>query len=173
MTLISPLAGRASHPPPWNQIAPLLNKMTGFLEELRGILSEEESALKTLDREKIENLLIRKDQVLNVLSELEGKAMAMVKPWMGTQDSGNWWLLIRQGRKDPNPEWEALCEDIERIAGRIQSQGRKNEALIRRGRQMVGEAVRLMLSGLGQVPVYEKRGTWRTRDTHGTVSLHG
>jgi flagellar biosynthesis/type III secretory pathway chaperone len=173
MTLVKPSADRASHPLPWNQLCLLLKKMAGSLQDLQRILSDEESAMRTLDREKIENLLMRKEQVLRVLSELEKEAMVIVEPWMSVQDSRNWWLLIRQGHNDRNPEWDSLYEEIECMAGRIQSQGRKNEVLIRRGRQVVGEAVRLMLSGLGQVAVYEEKGTWRTQNTHGTVSFHG
>ncbi len=173
MTLVNPSIDGTSHPLSWDQIGPLLNKLADSLRAMLCILADEESAMKRLDREKIQHILMEKEQVLNVLFELEGKVMALVEPLMFTQDSRNWWLLIRQGGKGLNPEWETLCDDIELISGRIRAQGRKNETLIRRGRQIVGEAVRLMLSGLGQVAVYEERGTWRTQDTPGMVSFHG
>lgn len=161
---------------PWDQIVLLLKSMGAALNDLYELLREEETVMKHLDRDRVDDLLAQKEGVLSVLTRLDQEVLSTLRPLMASSTSkvpANWWSFLAQGKNVQEYGLAQSLSAIKSTAERIRDQGRKNAMLIRRGQLVVGEAINLVLSGLGHVSVYQGTGTLRAHPVPGSVNLQG
>ena len=158
---------------PWDTVLPLLQSIAASLEEFRHLLIEEEQAVKTLNREKIMDLVERKERILGTVHGCEQQVISTLSPWVPSETFQACRDLLRNAETSQGIRASALLEEIGGMLPPIRDQGRKNAGLIRRGQYVVLEAFNIIAAGLGNSPVYQETGTLRVHHFPGSVSLQG
>ena len=161
------------HSIPWKSLRQLMQHVQDSLKTFAQLLVEEEAVMKRLDRDQMAAVVEQKAQALEGFHRHEQELVAVLRPWVPTGSIADCWHTMAHA-----PEFKALAQHplfnmIVITAQRIRDQGQRNAAVIRRGQYVVQEAIHLMYEGLGQGPVYQGTGTFRTQPAPSSVNLRG
>ena len=155
----------------WDHLLVLLGKMQEVFHEFLSLLGEEERLLLGMDRQGIEDITVKKEQVLEGMRRYEQLVMAMLQRLAGEENREQ---LGRWLKKSPQPQALAaktIFHELVGLAKNIQEQGKKNEAVVRRTQHVVREAVNLIYTGLGTGPVYQGSGALQFSSVPSSVPI--
>ncbi len=160
-------------PEAWDHFLVLLGKMQGVFHQFLSLLGEEERLLLGMDRQGVADITEKKEQVLEGMCRYEQQVMAMLERLAGQEnrDQPGRWL-----KKSPQPQAKAartIFHELSGLARKIQEQGKKNEAIVRRTQHVVREAINLIYTGLGTGPVYQGSGALQFSSVPSSVNLQG
>ena len=157
----------------WDHLLTLLGEMQGVVQELLSLLPEEERLLLGMDRQGVADITEKKEQVLEAMCRYEQQVMAVMHELAGpkNQESLGGWL--KKSRQPQAPLANTIFHELFGLARKIQEQGKKNEALIRRTQHVVREAINLIYTGLGTGPVYQGSGALQFSSVPSSVNIQG
>ncbi len=157
----------------WDHLLTLLGEMQGVFQELLSLLPEEERLLLGMDRQGVADITEKKEQVLEAMCRYEQQVMAVMHELAGpkNQESLGGWL--KKSRQPQAPLANTIFHELFGLARKIQEQGKKNEALIRRTQHVVREAINLIYTGLGTGPVYQGSGALQFSSVPSSVNIQG
>ncbi len=157
----------------WDSLLDLIDTLQEIFQEFLALLCEEEQLLLKMDRQQIAGVTERKEQVLDAMCRYEQQVMSVLEDLAGPENLeaiGQWLKNVHE------PQAVLVNERLHELMGvahKIQAQGKKNEAIIRRTQHVVGEAINLIYTGLGNGPVYQGSGTLQAPSVLSSVHLHG
>ena len=157
----------------WGHLLKLLGEMQVVFQEFLSLLREEEGLLLGMDRPGVANITEKKEQVLVAMCRYEQQVMAVMHQLAGPENRellGGW---LKKSRQSQASSVNAIFHELFGLTRKIQEQGKKNEALIRRTQHVVREAINLIYTGLGTGPVYQGSGTLQFSSLPSSVNLHG
>ena len=157
----------------WDHLIKLLGEMQVVFQEFLSLLREEECLLLAMDRSGMANIMEKKEQVLEGMCRYEQEVMTVMQQLAGpkNQESLGGWL--KQLRQPQAATANTIFHESYKLAQKIQTQGKKNEVLIRRTQHVVREAINLIYTGLGTGPVYQGSGTLQFSSVPSSVNIHG
>jgi flagellar biosynthesis/type III secretory pathway chaperone len=147
--------------------------MQVVFQEFLSLLREEERLLLGMDRPGVANITEKKEQVLEAMCRYEQQVMAVMHQLAGPENRellGGW---LKKSRQSQASSANTIFHELFGLTRKIQEQGKKNEALIRRTQHVVREAINLIYTGLGTGPVYQGSGTLQFSSLPSSVNLHG
>lgn len=151
----------------------MLTEAQSSFQQYFVLLSDEERTLRIMDRQGLADVNSQKELVLDAMCRLEQQVERELQQLAGSdvhESIGSWLKKVR----DPQGQAaHAILAELFRLARRIQEQGKKNEALIRRVQHRVREAIHFMYTGLGTGPVYQGSGTLNFPSAPSSVHLQG
>ncbi len=157
----------------WDHLLVLIHTLQEKFQEFLALLCEEERFLLKMDREEVAAVTERKEQVLDAMCRYEQQVMSLLEGLAGPENRET----LGQWLKNVHEPQALLANDrfheLMGLAQKIQAQGKKNETIIRRTQHVVGEAINLIYTGLGNGPVYEGSGTLQAPSVLSSVHLHG
>ena len=157
----------------WGHLLKLLGEMQVVFQEFLSLLREEEGLLLGMDRPGVANITEKKEQVLVAMCRYEQQVMAVMHQLAGPENRellGGW---LKKSRQSQASSANDIFHELFGLTRKIQEQGKKNEALIRRTQHVVREAINLIYTGLGTGPVYQGSGTLQFSSLPSSVNLHG
>ena len=157
----------------WDYLLTLLGEMQVVFQKFLSLLPEEERLLLGMDRQGVADITEKKEQVLETLCRYEQQVMAVMHELAGpkNQESLGGWL--KKSRQPQAPLANTIFHELFGLARKIQEQGKKNEALIRRTQHVVREAINLIYTGLGTGPVYQGSGALQFSSVPSSVNIQG
>ena len=158
---------------PWDHLLTLLGEMQLVFQEFLSLFPEEERLLLGMDRQGMADITEKKEQVLEAMCRYEQQVMAVMHELAGpkNQESLGGWL--KKSRQPQASLAKSIFQELVGLTRRIDEQGKKNEALIRRTQHVVREAINLIYTGLGTGPVYQGSGALRAPAVLSSVQLQG
>jgi len=157
----------------WGHLLKLLGEMQVVFQEFLSLLREEERLLLGMDRPGVANITEKKEQVLEAMCRYEQQVMAVMHQLGGPKNRellGGW---LKKSRQSQASSANTIFHELFGLTRKIQEQGKKNEALIRRTQHVVREAINLIYTGLGTGPVYQGSGTLQFSSLPSSVNLQG
>ncbi len=158
---------------PWQQVVALLKDTRRCLQSFLTLLIDEESALKAMDRKILDDITDQKEQILESLRQYDQSVHDSLGWEMGFVSQGSLERELQQAPPQDRTVIRQLVRDLHDLVQRVREQGKRNEGLIQRMQHVVGQAIHLMYSGLGRVPVYQATGGLHFPDPPGTVHISG
>lgn len=157
----------------WDHLLTLLGEMQVVFQKFLSLLPEEERLLLGMDRQGMADITEKKEQVLEAMCRYEQQVMAVMHELAGpkNQESLGGWL--KQSRQPQALLANTIFDELFGLARKIQEQGKKNEALIRRTQHVVREAINLIYTGLGTGPVYQGSGVLQFSSVPSSVNIQG
>lgn len=142
-------------------------------QEFLSLLREEECLLLAMDRSGMANIMEKKEQVLAGMCRYEQQVMTVMQQLAGpkNQESLGGWL--KRSQQPQASKANTIFHESYTLAQKIQVQGKKNEALLRRTQHVVREAINLIYTGLGAGPVYQGSGALQFSSVPSSVNIHG
>lgn len=157
----------------WDALLSLLGEMQGVFQDFLSLLCQEERLLLAMDREEVATLTDTKEHVLETMCRYEQQLMGVLQHLAGPEHHhalGGW---LKQVRQPQAFKANTTLHELFGLTQKIQAQGRKNEALIRRTQHVVREAINLIYTGLGTGPVYQGSGALQFSTVPSSVNLRG
>ena len=157
----------------WDHLLTLLGEMQGVFQELLSLLPEEERLLLGMDRQGVADITEKKEQVLEAMCRYEQQVMAVMHELAGPENQESLGGWLKKSRQPQAPLANTIFHELFGLARKIQEQGKKNEALIRRTQHVVREAINLIYTGLGTGPVYQGSGALQFSSVPSSVNIQG
>lgn len=157
----------------WEDLLSILGEMQGVFREFLSLLCEEERLLLGMDRQGVADITDKKDHALQTMCRYEQQVMSMLHDLAGHENHhalGKW---LKQVRRPHAFKANTHLHELFGLAQKIQAQGKKNEALVRRTQHIVREAINLIYTGLGTGPVYQGSGALQFSTVPSSVNLRG
>ena len=150
-----------------------LTEMREVFQKFLLLLLEEECVLLRMDRQRVADITEKKEQVFEEMCRYEQQITATLQQLAGLENLEclEGWLI-----RSSHPQVvsaKKVFQELHGLALKIQEQGRKNGAVIRRTQHVVREAINLIYTGLGTGPVYQGSGALQFSSVPSSVNLHG
>ncbi len=163
------------HPQPatWEPLLEMLAEAQSVFQRYGVLLFQEAHSLRIMDRPKLVEVSSQKEQVLEMMCQLEQQVEGELYRLAGSTAQESIWNWLK-AVPDPRAQLaQRMLTDLLRLARLIQEQGKKNEALIFPVYHRVREAIQVMYTGLGTGPVYQGSGTLHFPSVPSSVHLQG
>lgn len=163
------------HPQPatWERLLEMLAEAQSVFQRYGVLLFQEAHSLRIMDRPKLVEISSQKEQVLEMMCQLEQQVEGELYRLAGSTAQESIWNWLK-AVPDPRAQLaQRMLTDLLRLARLIQEQGKKNEALIFPVYHRVREAIQVMYTGLGTGPVYQGSGTLHFPSVPSSVHLQG
>ena len=157
----------------WDGLLSLLREMQEVFQKFLSLLCEEERLLFAMDREGVADITEKKEQVLEMMCRYEQHVMSVLQHLSGSENRDSLGAWLKYVRRPQAFKANTIFHELFGLAQKIQAQGKKNEALIRRTQHVVREAVNLIYTGLGTGPVYQGSGALQFSSVPSSVNLRG
>jgi hypothetical protein len=157
----------------WDRLLVLLGEMQVVFQEFLSLLCEEEGLLLRMDRQGIADIMEKKEQGLEEMCRYEQQVMTMLQQLAGPENQEHLGGWLKKLREPQAFKAETIFHELVGLARKIQAQGKRNEAVIRRTQHVVREAIHLIYTGLGTGPVYQGSGALRAPSVLSSVQLQG
>ena len=157
----------------WDHLLGLLGEMQVVFQEFLSLLREEERLLLGMDRQRVADIMEKKEQVLETMCRYEQQVMAVMHQLAGAKNQESLGGWLKKSRQPQASSANTIFHELFGLTLKIQEQGKKNEALIRRTQHVVREAINLIYTGLGTGPVYQGSGALQFSSVPSSVNLHG
>ncbi len=158
---------------PWDHLLILLGEMHAAFEQFLSFLCDEERLLVAMDRQGVGDMAEKKEQALVEMSRYEQQVSIVIQQLAGPEHQGKVDTWLKQSHHPQAMKASTIFHELIGFTQKIQSQGRKNEILIRRMQCVVREAINLIYTGLGTGPVYQGSGALQFSTAPSSMSLHG
>jgi len=160
-------------PEMWDHLLALLEEMQVVFHEFLSLLREEERLLLAMDRSGVADITEKKEQGLEEMCRYEQQVMAVLQQLAGPENQEHLGGWLKKLREPQAFKAETIFHELFGLVRKIQAQGKKNEAVIRRTQHVVREAINLIYTGLGTGPVYQGSGALRAPSVLSSVQLQG
>lgn len=161
------------HSATWQRLLEMLAEAQSVFQRYGVLLFQEAHSLRAMDRPKLVEVNSQKESALETICQLEQQIERELHGLAGSAAHESIWSWLK-AVPDPRAQLaQAMLTDLLRLAHLIQEQGKKNDALIRPIYHKVREAVQVMYTGLGTVPVYQGTGILHFPSVPSSVHLQG
>ncbi len=157
----------------WDYLLVLLGEMQVVFQEFLSLLCKEEGLLLAMGRQGVADITEKKEQVLEEMCRYEQQVMTVMSQLAGAENQGQLGIWLKQLREPQAFKANTIFHELFALSRKIQTQGKKNEILIRRTQHVVREAINLIYTGLGTGPVYQGSGALRSPAVLSSVQLKG
>jgi hypothetical protein len=143
-----------------------------FQQYLR-LLALEERTLRIMDRQGLTEVNSQKEQVLDAMCRLEPQIEREFQQLAGVEGQRSLWSWLSKSHDPRAKSAHGLLTELLGLAGLIQDQGKKNEALICRTQLRVREAIHFMSTKWSPGPLYQGSGSLNFPSVPSSVHLQG
>lgn len=157
----------------WERLLVMLGEAQASFQEYFALLTHEERAIRIMDRQGLTDVNGHKEQVLDRMCRLEQQVERELQQLIGPTVTENFLSWLKKATDPRAQSVHGLLTDLLRLAGLIQEQGKKNEALICRTQHRVRDAIHFMYTGMGTGPVYQGSGIVNFPSIPSSVHLQG
>ncbi len=158
---------------PWSTLVTLLKDTQVCLRTFLTLLLNEEDALRAMDRQTLDEITYKKEQILGDLNRYDHQVQTSLGPIFRSTDSLKHLVEVERVSQPEASTISRQVEELRSLVESIRQQGKKNETLVSRMQHVVGQAIHLIYTGLGRGPVYQSSGGLHFPEAPGSVHISG